>query len=125
MARTVATQIGGAVAQMSGDRVEIRLDPPELGRVSLSFSFAQDSVTAVLAADRQDTADLIRRHEDALQKELAAAGFENVDLAFGDASGEKDAEDGESAANAGDESPPATPRAAPRSAPAGKLDIRI
>lgn len=78
----IASQLAAAISRSGGDRVEIRLDPPELGRVSLTINITEQAVTAVVSADRPDIADLMRRHADLLQQDLAEAGFGNVDLEF-------------------------------------------
>ena len=81
-ARTVAHQISQALIRMDGSRVEVTLDPVELGRVSLTFVTKDEGVSVVVAADRAETADLLRRNSDQLQRDLANAGYENVDLDF-------------------------------------------
>ncbi len=81
-ARTVAHQISQALIRMDGSRVEVTLDPVELGRVSLTFVTKDEGVSVVITADRAETADLLRRNSDQLQRDLANAGYENVDLNF-------------------------------------------
>jgi len=81
-ARTVAHQISQALIRMDGSRVEVTLDPVELGRVSLTFVTKDEGVSVVITADRAETADLLRRNSDQLQRDLANAGYENVDLDF-------------------------------------------
>lgn len=62
-------------------RMELRLDPPELGRVSIEFRFEGDSrVTAILSADQQETASLMRRSVDILTRDLASAGFSDISV---------------------------------------------
>lgn len=66
-----------------GDGIEVRLDPPDLGRVRIHFTVDRaDSVTAVVTSDRSDTHDMMRRHSADLAKELARAGFANVQMEF-------------------------------------------
>lgn len=79
----VMTQIATAVRAGGGDRVEVRLDPPELGRVTLSFQIRDDMVAAVVSADRSETAELLRRHGEELQRALKEGGFGDVSLDFG------------------------------------------
>lgn len=66
------------------DRVELRLDPPELGRVAIDLKHHDGVLTASVAADRPDTLDLLRRHADTLQRELTASGFGRADISFSD-----------------------------------------
>lgn len=63
--------------------IEVRLDPPDLGRVSIDFSAdANGVVKAIIIADRADTLDLIRRHIDIFRDELSKQGFGDVDMSF-------------------------------------------
>jgi hypothetical protein len=73
------------------ERVEIRLDPPELGRIGIDLRLEDGGMTASVTAERAETLDLLRRHGDALQRELAAAGYERAALDFSDRRGEADA----------------------------------
>ncbi|MEM9169263.1 MAG: flagellar hook-length control protein FliK [Pseudomonadota bacterium] len=66
-----------------GEGVEVRLDPPELGKVRINLMLDRtDAVTAVVTAERGDTLDLLRRHADELVKELMRGGYASVDLDF-------------------------------------------
>jgi len=63
-------------ARQGANRFEIRLDPPELGRIDVRLDVGSDGrATASLTADRQDTLDLLSRDSRTLQKTLADAGF--------------------------------------------------
>ncbi|MFZ5618753.1 MAG: flagellar hook-length control protein FliK [Pseudomonadota bacterium] len=64
--------------------IELRLDPPELGSVSIDLvSDETGAVRAVVNADRAETLDLLRRHIDIFKSELARNGFGEVDMTFG------------------------------------------
>lgn len=63
-------------------RIEFMLDPPELGRIEIAIEVADQSLRATLSAERQVTADLIRRHMDLLNEQFREAGFSDVDLSF-------------------------------------------
>lgn len=80
----VAIQIAAAAtADGAGDVVDIRLDPPELGRVRISFSMeAGESIKAVLAAELNTTLDHLKKHSETLLKQLEDAGFTSIDLEF-------------------------------------------
>lgn len=80
----VRDQIMAAVSARANDgRVEVRLDPPELGRVVINFtSEGGELARAVVSADASETLDLLRRHADQLQRALEQQGFENLDLEF-------------------------------------------
>ena len=55
---------------------EIRLDPPELGRIEVHLDVDRDGqVTSRLIADRSDTLDLLRRDAAGLERALQDAGL--------------------------------------------------
>ncbi len=80
----VRDQIVAAVVARQGEgRLEVRLDPPELGRVTINFdSDRGELVRAVISADTPETLDLMRRHADMFQRALAEQGFAGLDLQF-------------------------------------------
>ena len=59
---------------------EIRLDPPELGRIEVRMHVDRDgNVTSRLIADRQDTLDLLKRDSSGLERALQDAGLKTSD----------------------------------------------
>jgi flagellar hook-length control protein FliK len=59
---------------------EIRLDPPELGRIEVRLAVDRDgNVTSRLIADRSDTLDLLRRDASGLERALQDAGLKTTD----------------------------------------------
>lgn len=82
-AKQVVHQINQAIIRMDGARTEIMLDPVELGRVSLTFITKDEGVTVLINADRSETADLLRRHGEQLQRDLSNSGYKDVELDFG------------------------------------------
>lgn len=59
---------------------EIRLDPPELGRIEVRLNVDRDgNVTSRLIADRQDTLDLLKRDSSGLERALQDAGLKTSD----------------------------------------------
>ena len=127
----VTEQIAVAVAGAVEPEVELRLDPPELGRVQIRLTHGEAGLQAVVLADRPETQDFLRRHAETLQRELTEAGYAQVSLEFAageDAAPRDRAEEARRLfAAAGDEAPargpgPAVPR--PAALPAG-LDIRL
>lgn len=83
-----AAQIVAAIRADSHSKdIDVRLDPPELGRVHISLSFDKgDAVSATVSSERSDTLDLLRRHQEDLSRELQKAGFVRVKLDFSSSS---------------------------------------
>jgi flagellar hook-length control protein FliK len=72
-----------AHAQAGKNRFEIRLDPPELGRINVRLEVDHDGkVTSHLVADRQETLDMLRRDAPALERSLQDAGLKTGDNAL-------------------------------------------
>jgi len=78
----LAGQITLAVAAASEGSVEIRLDPPELGRVQIRLESFENGVRAVVMAERPETQDLLRRNSETLARDLLEAGYSSVSLDF-------------------------------------------
>ena len=75
VALEIATQ-----ASEGRQRFEIRLDPPELGRIDVRLDFTRDGqVTARLVVDRAETLDLLRRDSSNLERTLESAGLRTDD----------------------------------------------
>ena len=71
--------------QAGGDRISIRLNPADLGRVEVRMELAQNGqMTAVVTADNRETLDLLKRDASELQKALEAGGLDldSNNLAF-------------------------------------------
>lgn len=63
-------------AKEGKNRFEIRLDPPELGRIDVRLDIdRQGNVTSRLLVDRADTLDLLRRDFNSLERALNDAGL--------------------------------------------------
>ena len=71
----IATQ-----ARAGNNRFEIRLDPPELGRIDVRLDVDQDgNVKSRLVIERADTYDLLRRDSSTLERALQQAGLKTSD----------------------------------------------
>jgi chemotaxis protein MotD len=70
-----------AAKALSGkNRFEIRLDPPELGRIDVRLDVDRDgNVTSRMTVDRADTLDLLRRDATGLERALQDAGLKTAD----------------------------------------------
>ncbi|MBT6607234.1 MAG: flagellar hook-length control protein FliK [Rhodospirillaceae bacterium] len=108
VAEQVSVKITKAL-QAGNDRITIRLNPAELGRVEVKMELTHDGrTTAIVTADNKDTLDLLRRDSADLQKALEEGGMQlnDADLNF-NLRGEENqaAEDGEggSGGKAGEE----------------------
>jgi flagellar hook-length control protein FliK len=117
-----------ARAHAGSSRFEIRLDPPELGRVQIHLTPIDGGVQAMVLADRPETQDLLRRHAEALARELGAAGYGDVQLDFaaGHSTPDPDRSAPEAPLPAGTGDSAASATAEPRRlATVGGLDVRL
>ena len=130
----VAQQLAAAITGTAEGRIEIRLDPEELGRVALQLQTDGDRVSLVITAERAETSELLRRHLHELAQDFRAMGYRSVDLGFGGQNGAHDrsggAERARSGAGAGpplqdaEDETPAAPIPSPGPVGAG-LDLRM
>lgn len=69
-----------ARAQAGGNRFEIRLDPPELGRIDVRLDVDhRGHVTSRLVVEKSETLDLLRRDAPELERALQQAGLKTGD----------------------------------------------
>ncbi|HLH98480.1 MAG TPA: flagellar hook-length control protein FliK [Xanthobacteraceae bacterium] len=69
-----------ASAQAGKNQFDIRLDPPELGRIQVQLSVDHDGkVTSRLVVDRPETLDLLQRDASDLQRSLQQSGLQTSD----------------------------------------------
>lgn len=129
-------QIAPTLRKGADGVTELRLDPPELGRVRVTIRTDETGMIAVVQADRPETLELMRRHAELLMRDLAAAGQTKVDLSFAGFGGDGSARNkndpsafGATAGSAGDaagRAPTLDVAASLRAARAGGgLDIRV
>jgi flagellar hook-length control protein FliK len=72
-----------AHAEAGERRFEIRLDPPDLGRIEVQLNVdSSGRATSHLVVDRADTLDLLRRDAPALERALQSAGLTTGDGAL-------------------------------------------
>ncbi len=80
----VLPQIQAAVVARNGrDFVEVRLDPPDLGRVRIDFNVENgETIKAVVGAERSETLDHLKRNIADLEQQLKQAGFGSISFEF-------------------------------------------
>lgn len=78
-----AQQIAVALNMSQEGQIELRLDPEELGPVRVSLSPTDGTMTVHLSAERSETLEMLRRHSDALARELRDIGYGDVTFHFG------------------------------------------
>jgi flagellar hook-length control protein FliK len=67
-------------ARAGSNQFDIRLDPPELGRIDVRLDVNRDGqVTSHVTADRQDTLDLLQQQQPQLERALEQAGLKTAD----------------------------------------------
>jgi Flagellar hook-length control protein FliK len=62
--------------------VELRLDPVELGSVRLTLQGTERDISVVIAVERPDTMELLRKHADQLLNDLRQSGYAGASLTF-------------------------------------------
>ncbi len=82
LAGHVARQIADVAHHLPARPVEITLSPEELGRVRLSVSTHESGIILNVAAERPETADLLRRHIGQLGDQFESLGYENIAFSF-------------------------------------------
>jgi flagellar hook-length control protein FliK len=82
----LAVPLGGVAIEIAGkasegnNHFEIRLDPPELGRIEVRLAVDKDgNTTTHMIADRSDTLNLLRNDSSDLQRALQDAGLKTSD----------------------------------------------
>ncbi|SFD18410.1 flagellar hook-length control protein FliK [Tropicimonas isoalkanivorans] len=129
--RTASNQVAEVTRDAASGAVEVRLDPEELGRLSISFSSRDAALTVTILADRPDTIELVRRSMGEFLQDLRDLGFQNLSVDVGSSQGEGFSSMGEGpteviplAGDAQEGDQPATPLPTHASRSAG-LDMRL
>lgn len=81
-AQRIAVQLTEAFASKGQRKVDVVLNPKELGRVKMQLATSESGVKVVIHAERSDTIDLMRKHVGELQKEFENMGFESISFEF-------------------------------------------
>ncbi len=131
IARSTGQQIATVVIAQSGPaRIELQLDPPELGRVDIDLDITDQGLRATITSERSTTGELLRRHGDVLLQQFQDAGFADIDLRFGQSRREGGEAGSSKPERTGDLQAPdlteTTSRAAaPRPDGADRIDLRL
>lgn len=80
-ARGPALQIAETL-RLGPGTFDVTLHPEELGKLTVTVTAEDGKLTVLVAADRADTLDLLRRNADLLSTEAARSGFTDLDLSF-------------------------------------------
>lgn len=78
----VSLQIAEVIRQTDQRVVQIQLAPVELGRVRITLAASDAGMQVIIASERADTLDLLRRNASDLMRDLAELGYEGVSLSF-------------------------------------------
>ncbi|MGH1330252.1 MAG: flagellar hook-length control protein FliK [Paracoccaceae bacterium] len=78
----VAQQIAEAARALPDRPVELSLNPEELGRVRMTMHASEGAMSVVMAVERAETLDLMRRHIETLAAEFRAMGYRDVSFSF-------------------------------------------
>lgn len=92
-------------ADTGANRFQLRLDPPELGRVDVRMEIsAEGKLSAVIAVERPETLDLLQRDSRALERSLMEAGLktDSNSLSFSLKGGRQDQQHADLADNGSD-----------------------
>ncbi len=83
IARQVAEQFVSSVNRTTSGQVTIQMAPAELGRVDISMQPREQGMALLIAAERPETLELLRRHVDLLAEDLRALGWSDLSFQFG------------------------------------------
>lgn len=86
--RMVAAQVAEAFAAKGEQKVEVSLNPQELGRVSMRVVTSETGITMVIQTERPETGDLMRRHIHELAEEFREMGYEDISFEFSGGQGD-------------------------------------
>jgi hypothetical protein len=82
-ANKLTSPLSEIVINASSEIVAVRLDPEELGSVTLHIAKQDERIAISIGAERPETQDLLRRHIQTLEDDLLACGYRDVSFDFG------------------------------------------
>jgi Flagellar hook-length control protein FliK len=81
-ARLPVPQLAEIMVRQADRKIEIALNPEELGRVRMALSKTESGVMVQIFAERPETIELMRRHIDQLAQEFRRLGYDDVGFEF-------------------------------------------
>lgn len=88
MAQRIAVQLSEAFASKGERKVDVMLNPKELGRVKMQLATNDGAVRVIIQTERAETGDLMRRNIGELEREFQEMGFENISFEFSSGGGQ-------------------------------------
>ena len=82
MPRMIAAQIAEAFAAKGEQKMEVSLNPQELGHVKMRVVTSETGITMIIQTERPETGDLMRRHINELAEEFRRMGYEDISFEF-------------------------------------------
>lgn len=79
---SATAQIAQMLAKAKGDRFEITLTPEELGRVRIHLQQSEVGLQVLIATERPETLDFLRKNIATLSRELSDLGFSGARFEF-------------------------------------------
>lgn len=128
--RAIAGQLGAVITERpGGGSFQIALNPEELGRVSITMGGREDGLHVMIAAERPETLDLMRRHISVLADELQKLGLGDLTFDLGPSGGnDKNSDDSPEPPLFEAQTTEDAPETAPHPVPTGPergLDLRL
>lgn len=80
--RMVAAQLAEAFAAKGEQKVEVSLNPQELGHVKMRVVASETGITMIIQTERPETGDLMRRHIHELAEEFRRMGYDDISFEF-------------------------------------------
>ncbi|UWQ62678.1 flagellar hook-length control protein FliK [Leisingera caerulea] len=80
--RMVAAQLAEAFAAKGEQKVEVSLNPQELGHVRMRVVAGETGIIMIIQTERPETGDLMRRHIHELAEEFRRMGYEDISFEF-------------------------------------------
>ncbi|WP_422071198.1 flagellar hook-length control protein FliK [Tranquillimonas rosea] len=121
----LVAQVAEAARGLGDGPVRISLAPEELGSVRLTLSVTETGITVHVAAERDETLQLLRRHAGMLSDSMSDAGFGETSFTFEQDRGSAGREQPGTGHETGLQGEPERPRADVITVVPDRLDLRL